>query len=223
MAWELLERAKNKIPLLSSPRAMAFCIIGLSQLNKGDFHLLRQLADNLAALYRTVSGGGWYWFEEYVTYCNAALPQAMLLSYKVLGKKAYLHIGLESLNFLSERLLRDGRLILVGNHGWWHKGQDPAVFDQQPVDAAHLVNAHLEAYKLTGQTDHYLRAQKCFSWFEGENNLGLSLLDPNSGGCFDGLTAENINKNQGAESLLAYLEANLSLSEADAKKQEATG
>lgn len=224
VALELLERAKNKIPTLSSPRAMAFTLIGLAQLGKNEhYHLLRQLADNLSSLYRNVAGEDWYWFEEYVTYCNAVLPQAMLLAYQALGKKTYLHIGLESLMFLSDRLLGTGKLELVGNQGWWHKGGEPALFDQQPVDAAHMVSSHLVAYELTGQHEHYVRAQRCYGWFEGENSLGLSLLDPISGGCFDGLTPESANKNQGAESLLAYLEANLSLSEVETKKREATG
>jgi hypothetical protein len=224
VALELLERAKKQIPSLSSPRAMAFTMIGLAQLGKKeDYHLLRQLADNLSTLYRIVAGEGWYWFEEYVTYCNGALPQAMLLAYQALGKKSYLHIGLESLAFLSDRLLDSGKLTLVGNQGWWHKGGMPAVYDQQPVDAAHLVAAHLAAYQLTGQSEHHLRAQRCYAWFEGDNSLGLSLIDPVSGGCFDGLTPESVNRNQGAESLLAYLEANLCLSEVETKRQEATG
>ena len=223
VALELFRRAKGKIPTLSSPRAVAFAILGLSHLGKGELPLLRQLADKLASLYRKVAGKGWYWFEEYVTYCNAVLPQAMLAAYKVLGKKGYLHIGLESLSFLSDRLLSSGVLNLVGNQGWWIKGREPALFDQQPIDATHLISAHLEAYQITGKREHYLRACKCYAWFEDENILGLSLIDPVSGGCFDGLTPENVNKNQGAESLLAFLEANLALSDSEAKKQEATG
>ena len=110
----------------------------------------------------------------------------MLAAYKVLGKKGYLHIGLESLSFLSDRLLSSGVLNLVGNQGWWIKGREPALFDQQPIDATHLISAHLEAYQITGKREHYLRACKCYAWFEDENILGLSLIDPVSGGCFDG-------------------------------------
>ena len=223
LASELLERAKKQLPSLSSPRAMAFAIIGLSKLNKSYHHFIRQLADNLSSLYHTTTGEGWYWFEDYVTYCNGALPEAMLMAYRALGKKSYLNIGLESLSFLSDRLLKTGKLEVVGNRGWWHRGGEPALFDQQPVDAAHLVSAHLAAYQLTGQREHLTCAQRCYAWFEGENSLGLSLYDPLSGGCFDGLTPENVNKNQGAESILAYLEANLALSRVEAKGREATG
>lgn len=223
IATELLRRAKPHIPTLSSPRAMAFTIIGISQLGKNYYQPLRQLTDKLSSLYLDTATEGWYWFEDYVTYCNAALPQAMLLAYQALGKNSYLHIGLESLSFLSDRLLSSGKLTLVGNQGWWQRGGKPAAFDEQPVDAAHMVAAHLTAYELTGQREHFDRARRCYSWFEGENSLNLSLYDPASGGCFDGLNPESVNLNQGAESVLAYLEANLALAKVETKEQEATG
>lgn len=223
VAAELLTRAKGQIPNLTSPRAMAFTMIGISQLGKEYYQPLRTLADRLATLYLETAGEGWYWFENYVTYCNGVLPEAMLCAYRALGKSLYRQIGLESLNFLSDQLFQSGKLKLVGNQGWWQRGSEPAPFDEQPIDAAHLLTAHLTAYQLTGHTEHRLRAQRCLAWFEGENSLGLSLYDPVSCGCYDGLTEREVNLNQGAESILALLTSQLAIAKLKTKREEAIG
>jgi hypothetical protein len=44
-------------------------------------------------------------------------------------------------------------------------------------------------------------------WLVGENDVGIGLLDPESGGCCDGLDREGRNENQGAESTLAGIAA----------------
>ena len=41
-------------------------------------------------------------------------------------------------------------------------------------------------------------------WFLGNNDLGVSLYDPLTGGCADGLQEDGVNRNEGAESTLAY-------------------
>jgi hypothetical protein len=48
----------------------------------------------------------------------------------------------------------------------------------------------------------FLRAR---GWFLGQNSLGQPLADVQAGACFDGLQPAGINRNQGAESTLAYL------------------
>jgi hypothetical protein len=50
-------------------------------------------------------------------------------------------------------------------------------------------------------------ARRQFSWFLGQNQLQRSLYDAGTGGCRDGLHAERLNENQGAESTLSFLMA----------------
>ena len=47
--------------------------------------------------------------------------------------------------------------------------------------------------------------ETCLGWFEGDNDCGLRMHDPASGGAFDGLEDGSVNINQGAESTLAWL------------------
>ena len=86
--------------------------------------------------------------------------------------------------------------------------------DEQPIDAAALVEAEIDALRTTGEAAHGDRALAAFGWFTGRNRLGMLLHDPATGGCCDGLTAESVNVNQGAESTLVYLSARLALEEA---------
>jgi len=51
----------------------------------------------------------------------------------------------------------------------------------------------------------------CFNWFLGQNDLNMPLYDPKTGGCRDGLMADGMNQNQGAESSLAWLLSLMSL------------
>ena len=53
-------------------------------------------------------------------------------------------------------------------------------------------------------------AKRAFEWFLGRNDLALPLYDSTTGGCVDGLHADRVNENQGAESTLAF---HLSLAE----------
>ena len=86
-------------------------------------------------------------------------------------------------------------------------GRKPAEFDQQPIEAHCTVSACLEAYRSTSDARWHEEARLAFEWFLGRNDLGLSLYNPATGGCCDGLHMDRVNLNQGAESTLAYLMA----------------
>ena len=49
--------------------------------------------------------------------------------------------------------------------------------------------------------EHSARA---FDWFLGQNVLQQWLYDPSTGGCRDGLHADRVNRNQGAEATLSF-------------------
>ena len=51
---------------------------------------------------------------------------------------------------------------------------------------------------VTGVPEHAKRAQQAFDWFLGRNRLHRPLYDFATGGCSDGLGAQELNRNEGA-------------------------
>lgn len=206
----LLENALPNVGKLVPFRSQAYSILGLSYLHDSYNKelckkLIKRLADNLLCLYSTNKAAGWYWFEDIVTYANGILPYSLLKAYQIVPKESYLAAAQEILSFLDDISLSKGYLKLIGCNGWAQKGASPALFDEQPIDTADLILAHAEAYKITGDKQHVQKVDTCFKWFLGQNCHNLSLVNPDTGGCFDGLTNAGINLNQGAESLFAYM------------------
>jgi hypothetical protein len=79
------------------------------------------------------------------------------------------------------------------------------MFDQQPVEAAATISACLAAWQANSGREWADGAMRAFQWFLGENDLAISLVDPITGGCSDGLHPDRASENQGAESVLSYL------------------
>lgn len=105
----------------------------------------------------------------------------------------------------------DGIFSPVGCHGWYRRGETRAVFDQQPIDAGAMVEACLTAYQITQLPAYEEDAITAMGWFYGRNVHGLSLYDAQSGGCHDGLQCDGVNANQGAESTIVHLLAQMAL------------
>lgn len=166
---------------------------------------LTEAASALAEAWEACRGGGWEWFEDVMTYDNALLPYALLRAARVTGSRRYRQAGLATLEFLAEATFRGGVFWPVGNRGWYPRGGRPADFAQQPLEAGAMVLACREAWHLTGDPRWAECAESALAWFLGRNALGISLYDAETGGCQDGLEEEGANRNQGAESTLAWL------------------
>ncbi|MDD3890406.1 MAG: hypothetical protein PHR65_10895 [Syntrophomonadaceae bacterium] len=195
-----------------SPRAIAYSLVGIcknesTQLNVEKLYLVSRLSECLINLYQTAHTKKWLWFEDYLTYCNGILPQAMFAVYALNGNKKALKIGHDSLGFLNNILFRKAYLNIVGNQGWHQKdgNPNPPLFDQQPVDAASIALACWEAYKAIGGKEYLQLATLACRWYHGLNIHGLSLYDEKTGGCYDALTIDGVNKNQGAEAVISLL------------------
>jgi len=172
------------------------------------------LAGRLLALYQSHRSDEWRWFEETLTYCNAALPHALLMSGQWIPNHAMTKAGLESLGWLADlqRAHAHGdHFVPIGSNGFYQRGDERARFDQQPVEAQATVSACLEAYRITSDKRWRKEARRAFEWFLGHNDLNLPIYDPTTGGCRDGLHPDRRNENQGAESTLAFLQALLEL------------
>jgi uncharacterized protein YyaL (SSP411 family) len=165
----------------------------------------------LVDLFHANSSAEWQWFERIVTYDNAKLSHALILSGHWTSQGEILDIGLASLRWLLDaQTAPDGHFSPIGCHGFWPRGGEKARFDQQPLEAYAMVSACLEAYSVTRDETWRAAAQTCFEWFLGRNDLGQPVYDATTGGCRDALLQDRLNQNQGAESTLAF---HLSLTE----------
>lgn len=213
---ELLEKAITNIAM-EHPMAKAYTMVGLyhflQRYNSATAikRVLQTLADELVESYGQRKKDGWPWFSDSVTYGNTKIPQALLLAYKILNNEVYRTVGLESLDFLTQATYKKEHFEFVGNAGWYEKGKEKSPFDQQPIDAGYAVETYLLAYEVTGEQRYLALAQAAFDWFFGRNCLGVSLYDFAQGACYDGLTAHGPNLNQGAESTITFLLANLAM------------
>lgn len=202
---------------LKSIRSIANTIIGISHYlnnspdNNSMVAVLRKLANKLVDYYDDNSSADWNWFEEVLTYDNAMLPLALLHVAKVLNDEHIKDVGFASMDFLIQHTLSDGYLSLIGNDGWFNKNGRKAMFSQQPVDAMAMILMFHQAYNLTKNKEYLSKLFSSFMWFLGENDLRMRLYDFETHGCCDGLERNGINRNQGAESTLAYLISHLTV------------
>jgi glycosyltransferase involved in cell wall biosynthesis len=214
---QLFERGLSVVQSYSSPRAWAFTLLGIHEYlrnhsNNPEANATREiLTAKLVNLWRGCATGDWPWFEPIATYDNARLCQALIISGQRMPHSEALEIGLKSLNWLASiQRTQAGHFRPIGSNGFYQRDGARADFDQQPVEAQAMVSACLEAFRATQDARWSREAKRAFEWFLGRNDLGLPLYDSSTGGCGDGLHAERINANQGAESSLAF---HLSLAE----------
>lgn len=202
---------------LKSIRSIANTIIGISyylRSNPGDDGMterLRKLALTLVEHFETNSTNEWKWFEPLLAYDNGILPLALLHSAKILNDAKITRIALKSMNFLSSITMKDGYLSIVGNKKWYKKDEERSVFAQQPIDAMAMVLMYHQAFYLTRDKEYLNKLYTAFMWFLGENDLRMSLYDFETKGCCDGFENYGVNRNQGAESSLAYLISHLTV------------
>ncbi len=216
-AASYFELALPAIMETTSPRAWAFGLLGIQGYLRrfsGD-RRAEQVRDELLArlleLYERTATPDWPWFEETLTYDNARLTQALVAAGELGGNQRATEVGLAALGWLvSVQSSPEGHFRAIGCEGFYSKGSEPARFDQQPLEANATVSACLAAYQMTQDAFWLAEARSAFEWFLGRNDLGQELYDPATGGCCDGLQEDRVNRNQGAESTLAFL---LSLAE----------
>jgi hypothetical protein len=216
LAKRMFDRSMT-LPLTFGPRGSALGILGLSAYlgSEPDDKLAHETLESLAAMlvrrFEDEADEIWRWFEPDLTYENAVLPLALFTFFERTGDENALRVACDSLAFLEEICFANGYLQLVGNAGWHARGADSAIADEQPIDASALVLAFRAAYAATGDLRYMARMRESFEWFLGANRLRLSLYDFSTAGCRDGLGIEEVNANQGAESVLSFLIALLAM------------
>jgi hypothetical protein len=209
-AKKMLEKALPKAMRLRSPRAMAYVLLGFVNLidSMGMLDLIpktQEIAERLIGLYDINRGRSWLWFEDSLTYCNALLPHSLFGFYTVSGDERALMVARDTLDFLTESLFQKGYLNIIGNRGWWQKQNDIPPYDQQPVDAASIVLACLQAFLITREMEYITKAQMAYEWYFGRNINNIPLYNYRTQGCHDALVPEGVNLNQGAEAVISFL------------------
>ncbi|MEK6796360.1 MAG: glycosyltransferase family 4 protein [Spirochaetota bacterium] len=210
-AGVLFEQGLATVRDFSSPRAWAFAILGIHEYLRrfsGDRfvnQIREQLSERLYALYRLHATPDWPWFEDELTYVNAKLSHALILSGRWLSNNEMLKAGLGSLSWLiGEQTAPSGHFRPIGANEPYRRGMPRPLYDQQPIEAKATISACMEAFRVTGEKQWHREAERAFRWFLGGNDLSLSIYDAATGGCRDGLHVDRLNQNEGAESTLAF-------------------
>lgn len=212
LAGQLFVQGLPVVIEFTSPRAWAFTLLGIHDYLRrmgGDRQVQQSreaLTARLSELLSRSMRPEWPWFEEELTYDNAKLSHALILTGHATGQRAVFEQGLNALRWLAEvQTSENGHFRPIGSNGFYRRGGMRALFDQQPIEAQAMVSACLEAYRATSDSFWHEQAHRAFDWFLGWNDLGLELYSPSSGGCRDALHVDRVNGNEGAESTLAFL------------------
>lgn len=213
----LLEEMLPTLEMMHHPRSVAYAAIGLSRprsdvLGEAGEKLLGRFAELLLGYYNETRRDDWPWFADDLTYDNARLPQALISTGRRLREPSLVTAGVEALNWYADQCGVDTDAVRVIGHKGRRRGESLVEDgDEQPIEAAALVEALVDALAATGDRVHGRRAVRAFEWFLGRNRLGVPVYDFATGGCHDGLGQHTVNDNEGAESTLAFLQALLAL------------
>jgi glycosyltransferase involved in cell wall biosynthesis len=216
-AIEIFRKSIPHFEALTYIRGRANTIIGICHYLKvfptdeGMVRILINLTQPLVDAYEQTSTPDWQWFEEGMTYDNAILPLALLHSCEITGDEQVKKIAMTTMGFLDKLTLSNGYLSPVGNDGWYYRGGTFPTFDQQAIETMAMVLMHFEAYQTFREPEYIEKMFLSYRWFLGENTLRAPLYDHETKGCCDGLLPTGINRNQGAESTLAYLISHLTV------------
>lgn len=213
-----------------SPRAMGFAMLGAAAMleahpgHAASIQILERFGAELVSLLEEARRPQWEWFEIVLAYDNARLPEALIRAGNALGREDFVKAGLTTLDWIiSRQTSPDGKFRAVGSESFGRVYADPMPFDQQPLEAQATIDACVAAYDATGDQRWAAEAERAYRWYLGQNDLSLPLASAQDGGCFDGLTPSGLNRNQGAESILALQLANCAISALSKRAKNVAG
>ena len=211
-AASLFIAALPTVEAFRSPRAWAFTLLGLAPYCAAfprDLLARRHrdlLAERLMSIFSKTATPDWVWFENGLAYDNARLPEALIVSGMASGHSFHVAAGLDALRWLiAVQTAPSGCFRPVGSASFGDQRKPPLAFDQQPLEATATISACLAAWRVDGGRSWIGEAKRAFAWFLGDNDLRISLVDPETGSCRDGLHPDRANENRGGESVVSYL------------------
>ena len=217
LASEIFYKAYPNFEKLNSIRGIANTLIGLThfvhrfQSDERSIDLIERLSAKLVEHYNNHRVKNWHWFEDILTYDNGIIPLALYHSYQIVDNPVVLKVADESTKFLEGVTMKNGYFAPVGSNGWYPKGGECARYAQQATDAMIMTLLYFKVFQIKKKKKDLKNMFQCFTWFLGENDLRIPLYDHETNGCCDGLESFGVNRNQGAESTLAYLISNMSI------------
>lgn len=216
--FELFQHSVQHFYSLQHLRGAANTVIGIAHFLKqypADERMMKILHNLVSKLVNAYHqhriAGEWHWFEEKMTYDNGILPLALFHAAEIMNEENIRHIAVESLQFLEKITLRNGYFTPIGNLGWYQKGGSIPLYDQQAIETMAMVLLYQQAFVVEKNPAYLEKMSTCYLWFLGENELRIPLFDHETHGCCDGLQQYGLNRNQGAESTLAYLISHLTV------------
>lgn len=221
---EIFFRSVPHFEHIKSIRGAANTIIGINyyikqvQNDEGMVNLMNRLTEIITTAYRQYSSDEWRWFEDVMTYDNAVIPLALFSAYEITGKDMFYKIAMDATEFLESKTIVHDYFIPVGNKGWYRESRSIPEYDQQSVDVMAMILLYYQLFQITRRSEYGEKMFKCYLWFLGENSLRLPLFDHETQGCCDGLEEQGVNRNQGAESTLAYWISHLTVLAAHEKE-----
>jgi hypothetical protein len=212
LARELIESVLPTLADLRSLRAQAYVVLAWGHLWTAGVkdiepleHVAWLAATRLVESYDRAMRPDWPWFESRMTYANAVLPHALFVAGRRWPTEPFLETAEASFAFLDRVTTIEAVFWPVGNHGWYPHGEEKAPYDQQPVEAITMADAAIAALHAINDSKHLVAFRRARGWFHGENSLRQPIGDVQTGSCCDGLQSSSVNRNQGAESTLAFL------------------
>ena len=204
---------------LGSPRAHAFAMLGAAAIIEAyPSHalartILSRFGDELCGLLEEARRPEWEWFEIVLAYDNARLPEALIRAGMALRRDALIQCGNSTLDWIvGKQTSPEGRFRAIGSESFGRVYAEPLQFDQQPLEAQATIDACSAAFDATKDLRWVEEAGRAYRWYLGHNDLDLPLATAQDGGCFDGLMPNGLNRNQGAESILALQLAGCAIS-----------
>lgn len=212
LAHELIRGVLPALAELRSLRAQAYVILASGLLLAAGVKNVEPLetialsaAQRLVECYYRSRRPDWPWFESQMTYANAVLPHALFVSARHWPQEDFLEVAKTSFDFLDKTTTDEDVYWPIGNSDWFPHGEEKSLYDQQPVEASTMADAALTAFDLLSEDRYLATFRRAHRWFHGDNSLRESLVEVTCGACCDGLQPCEVNRNQGAESTLAYL------------------
>lgn len=207
-------KAIKRIDDIKSPRAIAYALKGLYHYysvykEEHTKHHIEKLADQLLNHYQINSAENWCWYEDYMTYANNVLPEAMMYSFLVTKNPKYKKIAVITFDFLLSHYFMKGQLKVISNRGWFKKENERVFYGEQPIEVATTIIALDLFYEVTKNIKYKDQLKLAFMWFLGNNHLKQIMYNPENGASYDGLEDKHVNINQGAESTLCFFKARL--------------
>jgi hypothetical protein len=211
-AAALFARAAPHLLDMTSPRAMAFLVLGAEKMLARDTSnvcardVIHRCAERFAAL--PLDGPrddkGWTWFEDVLSYDNARIPQALFALASLSGERKFASVAVAHLSWLcTTHTTPKGVFRPAGSEGFSLRFECRP-FDQQPLEAWAMIDACSAAMLFAPSDEWRDMAHRAYGWYLQRNDRGIAIADPTTGSCYDGLMAQGVNANTGAESVLSF-------------------